>query len=120
MSTAPRKGGLFVRRFWRVRRGRLLGDGGHRVKPRTAAEGLVESRAEMAEAGVTDLQRDFRDIMLAKAQEFRGFVHPELPEILRDGLARLGGKNPAEIKMAATDLLTEFLQRWRFGQVLFQ
>jgi len=32
-----------------------LGGRGHGVKPRTAAEGLVEGGAEMAEAGIADL-----------------------------------------------------------------
>ena len=40
--------------------------------------------------------------------------------MLRDGLAGLRGKNSAQIKMAAPDFLAEFLQRRRFGQVLFQ
>ena len=101
---------LFVRRFWRMRRGCPLGDSGHRVKARATAKSLMEGCAEMAETGVTDLQRDFRYIVLATAQELCGFVHAQLPEILRDGLACLRGKDAAEIKMAATDLLPEFLQ----------
>ena len=40
--------------------------------------------------------------------------------MLRDGVAGLRGKNPAQIKMAATDFFAQLFQRRRFGEILFQ
>ena len=54
------------------------------------------------------------------AQQFRRALHAKLPQALRDGLAGLRGKNAAQIKMAATDLAPQFLQRRRLGEILFQ
>lgn len=80
----------------------------------------MERRAEMAQARVADFERDFGDVEFAAAQQFGGAFHAELSEILRDRLARLRGKNPAQIKMAAADFFAEFFQRQRRGEILLQ
>jgi hypothetical protein len=74
----------------------------------------------MAQAVVTDFQRGLGDIVFAGFQQFRRALHAQLAQMLRDRVAGLRGKNPAQIKMAAADFFAQFLQRRRLGQVLFQ
>src|SRR5262245_4246175 len=74
----------------------------------------------MAWAGVAHFERRFRHVELTRSQQLSRFLHPKLPQVLRDGLAGLTGKNPAQIKMTAPDFASEFLERRRFRQVLFQ
>ena len=74
----------------------------------------------MAGAGIADFQRHFGDIHFALQQQFGGPFHPQAAQILADGLAGFGGKSAAQIEWAAADLLSEFLQREWFCQLLFQ
>ena len=104
---APRSTRFLRRRFQRIQTG-------------TAAERLVKRRAEMAQAVVAHFQRGLGDVVFAGLEQFRRALHAQLAQMLRDGVTGLRGKNPAQIKMAATDFFAEFFQRRRLGEILLQ
>src|SRR5262249_29664009 len=52
------------------------------IQTRTAAESLVKSAAEVAQAVVADFQRRLGDIAAARLQQFRRAFHADLPEKL--------------------------------------
>src|SRR5689334_17576242 len=80
------------------------------IQPGTATEGFLECRTEVTQAAVADFDRDFSHVVFARLQQVGRLFHAELTQVLRDGLAGLSRENAAEIEMAATDLLAEFLQ----------
>ena len=80
----------------------------------------MKCRAEVAQAVVANLQRGLGDVVLARLEQFRRTLHAQLAQMLRDGVAGLRGKNPAQIKMAAANFLAKFLQGRRLDEILFQ
>ena len=91
-----------------------------RIQTRAAAKGLVKRGAEVTQAVVTHFKRGLSDIVFAGFQQFGGAFHAQLPQMLGDGMAGLGGKYPAQIEMAAADFFPEFLQGRRPRQILFK
>jgi hypothetical protein len=74
----------------------------------------------MTQTAIADFMRRFRHIVFPRFQQFRRPLHPQLPQIMRDGLTSLGGKDAAQIKVTAPDLFAEFFQgRWR-GEILLE
>lgn len=71
----------------------------------------------MAQAVVSDFEGGFGDIAFAGAEEFGGFFHAELAEVLLDGHAAFLGEETTQIKWAAADLFAERFKRRGLDEV---
>src|SRR5262245_33684577 len=74
----------------------------------------------MAQAVVTNLKSCFRDIASARAQQFRGSFHPDLPQELLHRHSTTLRELAAQIEGAAIDHASQFLQRRRSLHPLLQ
>ena len=94
--------------------------GSNPVQAGTAAVRFVKRLAEVARAGVSHFQRRLRDVKPPGFQQLSRFLQSQFSQILRDGDPHFLGECPAEIKMAAACLPSQFLQRRGIGQILPQ
>ena len=85
-----------------------------RVEAGAAAEGFVESGAEVAQAVVADRDGGFGDVAFASAKKFSGAFHPDLANVLLDGHAGFLREQTAQIKRAAADFFAELFEGGRF------
>jgi hypothetical protein len=74
----------------------------------------------MAEAGVADFHGGFGHVVPSGTEQFGGAFHAGLAQELGDGHAHLAGEGAAEVKGAAANLTSQFLEVGRFGQVRAQ
>jgi len=79
---------------------------------------FVESNAEVAEAGITHLERGLGDIVFAGSKEFGGFFKACAAQPLRDGNPGLLSESAAQVKGAAAYPFAELFERGRLRQVL--
>lgn len=85
-----------------------------RIEAGAAAEGFVESGAEVAQAVVADGDGGFGDVALAGAEKFGSAFHPDLANVLLDGHAGFLREKAAEVKWTAADFLAELFEGGRF------
>src|SRR5438270_1175873 len=92
----------------------------HRVEHRAATDRLAERFAEMAQARITDFGRCFGHVVAAAAQQFRGTLHSQIAQVLRNGQPDLTRKTSAQVKRTAADFLAQLLKGWRVGEIVRQ
>jgi hypothetical protein len=74
----------------------------------------------MAQRRVADFHRRLGDVVASAQEQFGGPLHPDLPDVLRNGHAHFLREKAAEIKRAAPDLRAERLDVGRIGQMAAQ